>query len=88
LRRLKYKSMAPSGCQRDRITKRHEGTVAILEALDIRLGDARHGRKHAVRSRAFGVDGNVQPAPDDPFLASRRAYSESVGQVTRRVRIR
>ena len=27
--------------------------------------------EHTIRSRAFDVDGNVQPAPDDPFLASK-----------------
>ena len=29
----------------------------------------------------------VQPAPDDPFLASKRTYWESNGQITRRVTI-
>jgi DMSO/TMAO reductase YedYZ molybdopterin-dependent catalytic subunit len=43
--------------------------------------------EHRIRSRAFDVDGNVQPAPDDPFLASRRTYWESNGQITRRVLI-
>ena len=43
--------------------------------------------EHKIRSRAFDVDGNVQPAPDDPFLASRRTYWESNGQITRRVMI-
>ncbi|MDF2743491.1 MAG: hypothetical protein K0S88_4868, partial [Actinomycetia bacterium] len=28
-----------------------------------------------------------QPAPDDPFLASKRTYWESNGQITRRVTI-
>jgi DMSO/TMAO reductase YedYZ molybdopterin-dependent catalytic subunit len=41
--------------------------------------------EHKIRSRAFDVDGNVQPAPDDPFLASKRTYWESNGQITRRV---
>jgi DMSO/TMAO reductase YedYZ molybdopterin-dependent catalytic subunit len=44
--------------------------------------------EHAIRSRAFDVDGNVQPAPDDPFLASRRTFWESNGQITRRVLVR
>ena len=39
------------------------------------------------RSRAFDVDGNIQPAPDDPFLASKRTYWESNGHITRRVLI-
>ena len=43
--------------------------------------------EHTVQSRAHDADGNVQPAPDDPFLASRRTYWESNGQITRRVRI-
>jgi len=43
--------------------------------------------EHKIRSRAFDVDGNVQPAPDDPFLASKRTYWESNGQITRRVMI-
>lgn len=42
---------------------------------------------YAIRSRAFDVDGNVQPAPDDPFLASRTTFWESNGHITRRVRI-
>jgi DMSO/TMAO reductase YedYZ molybdopterin-dependent catalytic subunit len=43
--------------------------------------------EHRIRSRAFDVDGNIQPAPDDPFLASKRTFWESNGQITRRVRI-
>jgi DMSO/TMAO reductase YedYZ molybdopterin-dependent catalytic subunit len=43
--------------------------------------------EHAIRSRAFALNGNVQPAPDDPFLASKRTYWESNGQITRRVLI-
>ena len=41
----------------------------------------------AITSRAIDVDGNVQPAPDDPFLASKMTFWESNGQITRRVRI-
>ena len=33
------------------------------------------------------IEGNLQPAPDDPFLASKVTYWESNGQITRRVRI-
>jgi DMSO/TMAO reductase YedYZ molybdopterin-dependent catalytic subunit len=44
--------------------------------------------EHAIRSRAFDMDGNVQPAPDDPFLSSKRTYYESNGQITRRVLIK
>jgi DMSO/TMAO reductase YedYZ molybdopterin-dependent catalytic subunit len=43
--------------------------------------------EHKVRSRAFDVYGNIQPAPDDPYLASKRTYWESNGQITRRVLI-
>jgi DMSO/TMAO reductase YedYZ molybdopterin-dependent catalytic subunit len=43
--------------------------------------------EHTIRSRAFDVNGNVQPAPDDPYLASKVTFWESNGQITRRVRI-
>jgi DMSO/TMAO reductase YedYZ molybdopterin-dependent catalytic subunit len=43
--------------------------------------------EHAIRSRAYDTDGNEQPAPDEPFLASRRTYWENNGQITRRVMI-
>jgi DMSO/TMAO reductase YedYZ molybdopterin-dependent catalytic subunit len=43
--------------------------------------------EHTVRSRAFDVDGNVQPALDDPHLASKVTYWESNGQIARRVAI-
>ncbi len=43
--------------------------------------------EHQITSRAFDVEGNVQPAPNDPFLASRRTFWESNGQITRRVSI-
>jgi DMSO/TMAO reductase YedYZ molybdopterin-dependent catalytic subunit len=43
--------------------------------------------EHTIRSRAFDVEGNAQPAPDDPFLASKRTFWESNGQITRRVLI-
>ena len=42
---------------------------------------------HTVTSRTFDVDGHQQPPPDDPFLASKRTYWESNGQITRRVTI-
>jgi DMSO/TMAO reductase YedYZ molybdopterin-dependent catalytic subunit len=42
---------------------------------------------HTIRSRAFDVDGNVQPAPDDPYLVGKATFWESNGQITRRVRI-
>ena len=43
--------------------------------------------EHTITSRAFGRDGNQQPAPDDPDLAAKRTYWESNGQITRRVLI-
>ena len=43
--------------------------------------------EHTVTSRARAVDGEVQPAPDDPLLAGKTTYWESNGQITRRVRI-
>jgi DMSO/TMAO reductase YedYZ molybdopterin-dependent catalytic subunit len=43
--------------------------------------------EHTVRSRAFDVDGNVQPPPDDPYLAGKVTYWESNGQIARHVRI-
>jgi DMSO/TMAO reductase YedYZ molybdopterin-dependent catalytic subunit len=42
---------------------------------------------HTVASRAIDVDGDVQPPPDDPYLASRRTYWENNGQITRTVQI-
>jgi DMSO/TMAO reductase YedYZ molybdopterin-dependent catalytic subunit len=43
--------------------------------------------EHTIRSRAFDTNGDVQPAPDDPYLASKVTFWESNGQITRRVRI-
>jgi DMSO/TMAO reductase YedYZ molybdopterin-dependent catalytic subunit len=43
--------------------------------------------EHTVTSRAFDVDGNVQPPPDDPYLAGKVTFWESNGQITRHVRI-
>jgi hypothetical protein len=40
-----------------------------------------------ITSRAYDVDGNLQPAPDDPYLAGKVTFWESNGQITRRVRI-
>ncbi len=43
--------------------------------------------EHTVRSRAIDVDGNVQPAPEDPSIANKVTFWESNGQITRTVRI-
>jgi DMSO/TMAO reductase YedYZ molybdopterin-dependent catalytic subunit len=43
--------------------------------------------EHSITSRAIAENGEVQPAPDDPFLAGKTTFWESNGQITRRVRI-
>ena len=43
--------------------------------------------EHTITSRATDAAGEVQPAPDDPFLAGKQTYWESNGQITRRIRI-
>jgi DMSO/TMAO reductase YedYZ molybdopterin-dependent catalytic subunit len=43
--------------------------------------------EHRITSRAIDVDGNVQPAQDDPYYASKVTYWESNGQISRRVAI-
>jgi hypothetical protein len=43
--------------------------------------------EHAISSRAIGTDGRIQPAPDDPEIASKKTYWEANGQITRRIRI-
>ncbi len=43
--------------------------------------------EHTIRSRAIDTEGNLQPAQDDPFLASKTTYWESNGQIARRVAI-
>jgi len=43
--------------------------------------------EHTISSRGTDAAGNIQPATDDPFLASRRTYWENNGQITRRVTI-
>ncbi len=49
--------------------------------------DAPDPGEHTVTSRATGVTGDVQPAPDDPFLTGKTTFWESNGHITRRVRI-
>jgi DMSO/TMAO reductase YedYZ molybdopterin-dependent catalytic subunit len=43
--------------------------------------------EHTIASRAIAASGEIQPAPDDPFLAGKTTYWESNGQITRRIRI-
>ena len=49
--------------------------------------DAPTAGEHTITSRAIATDGEVQPAPDDPFLAGKTTYWESTGQITRRISI-
>jgi hypothetical protein len=41
--------------------------------------------EHSITSRAIDIQGQVQPAPDDPWLTGKRTFWESTDQVTRRV---
>ena len=43
--------------------------------------------EHTVTSRAVDVSGQIQPAMDDPWIAKKKTYWESNGQVTRRIKI-
>jgi len=42
---------------------------------------------HTITSRATSMSGEVQPGPDDPFIAGKQTYFESNGQVTRKIKI-
>jgi DMSO/TMAO reductase YedYZ molybdopterin-dependent catalytic subunit len=52
-----------------------------LDWTDVRPGE------HTITSRAIDREGNIQPSMDEPFLANKRTYWESNGQITRRIRI-
>ena len=41
--------------------------------------------EHSITSRAIDSSGNVQPSPDDPFLAGKATFWESNGHITRTV---
>ena len=43
--------------------------------------------EHTVTSRATDDSGQIQPAMDDPWIAKKKTYWESNGQVTRRINI-
>jgi DMSO/TMAO reductase YedYZ molybdopterin-dependent catalytic subunit len=43
--------------------------------------------EHTITSRAIDTQGGVQPAMDDPWIATKQTYWESTGQVTRRILI-
>ena len=62
------------------------GTSVRLDLLDLDWGTPAAG-EHTITSRAIDVDGDVQPAPDDPYLAGKTTFWESNGQITRRVDI-
>ncbi|MEP7201305.1 MAG: molybdopterin-dependent oxidoreductase [Ilumatobacteraceae bacterium] len=47
--------------------------------------DSPSAGEHTVASRAIDVHGNVQPAPDDPSIATKHTFWESNGQITRHV---
>jgi DMSO/TMAO reductase YedYZ molybdopterin-dependent catalytic subunit len=52
-----------------------------IDADDLTPGE------HSITSRAIDTDGNVQPAPDDPYMMGKITYWESNGQITRYVEI-
>ena len=79
-RGCRRRSIGPSAAQADR----SRGFAWTFWTFD--WGTPAPG-EHPITSRAFDTDGNMQPAPDDPFLASKRTYWESNGQITRRVLI-
>ena len=43
--------------------------------------------EHTVTSRATDASGQIQPAMDDPWIAKKKTYWESNGQVTRRIKL-
>jgi DMSO/TMAO reductase YedYZ molybdopterin-dependent catalytic subunit len=43
--------------------------------------------EHRITSRATDFKGNVQPAMNDPWIANKRTYWESNGQITRSIRV-
>jgi hypothetical protein len=43
--------------------------------------------EHLVTSRAIDEAGQIQPAPDDPYLTSKTTFWEANGQITRQIRI-
>jgi DMSO/TMAO reductase YedYZ molybdopterin-dependent catalytic subunit len=43
--------------------------------------------EHTVTSRAVDTSGHVQPAMDDPWIAKKKTYWESNGQITRQIKI-
>jgi DMSO/TMAO reductase YedYZ molybdopterin-dependent catalytic subunit len=70
---------------------RHKGGSRGRSGFAWRFWTLEWGRlsagEHTIRSRAFDVDGNMQPAPTDAYLASKVTFWENNGQIARRVRI-
>lgn len=62
----------------------HHGGEFAWRFWTFRWGSPAPG-EHSITSRAYDEDGNVQPAPSDPYLTSRRTFWESNGHITRRV---
>ena len=58
-----------------------------VDVLDAATGERPPPGEHTIRSRAIDVDGNVQPAPEDPSIADKVTFWESNGQITRTVTI-
>ena len=52
-----------------------------LDWLDAEPGE------HTITARAIDSEGNIQPAKDDPLIATKVTYWESNGQITRQVLI-
>ena len=93
-------SWAPPGVRRSRRSRcrstagrgmpathrRGRGRRVRLEAVVAGVGEPGGGRAHH-HLAGHRRDGHVQPAQDDPWIASKHTYWESNGQITRRVRI-
>jgi hypothetical protein len=43
--------------------------------------------EYTITARATDREGNIQPAKDDPLIATKVTYWESNGQITRRVEL-
>jgi hypothetical protein len=43
--------------------------------------------EHSITSRGMDTAGHIQPSMNDPYIANKKTYWESNGQVTRRIQI-
>jgi hypothetical protein len=87
-RRWRQRQLRPAtSCQGQSLLRslRRTGAVGVATPGDSGVPTGERLPRANTRSRAFDVNGNLQPAPDDPLLASQRTYWESNGQITRRV---